>query len=128
MNELVDAFRDGLKNAGVIKATEEGDGRAKRAPRPGVAKDEKPASAANVVAPATPSTGDAPSTDAPADVEAPKWKPGKAVTDQDRRHAALILSGAPSATVKIVKAFSEHREQLLKFIETLLASDEATSK
>jgi hypothetical protein len=120
-NKIVESFRDQLKAAGVIE--EHGNDKGKRAPRPGTAKDDKPATTAPVVS--TDTGKPVASTDTSAPVVAPKLKPGKVYTDADRRAAAFILSGSLDATVDIVKAFSEHREQVLKFLHQLVESAKA---
>jgi hypothetical protein len=122
--KIVETYRDLLKRDGVI--AEHGNDKPKgRAPRPA---SNKPAT------PVAPNTDTAPQANvAPSDAtlekvinnEAPpRWRPGKAITEQDKKHAALILCGNPGAALKIIKAFDQHREQVLKYISQLIASDE----
>lgn len=132
ISKIVDSFRDQLKAANII--AEHGNDKAKRAPRPASVKDVRPTTA-------TPSTGAATtesstSTDtssadtSSADISsaapvAPKYSPKKVYTVEDRRNAAMILCGTPSATADIVAAFEQHREQVLKFIRQLVESAKA---
>jgi hypothetical protein len=123
INELAAAYRDQLKAHGVIDA-HANDGKQTRQPRPGTAKDEAPATS-------LPATSEQASQDNVAPVATPQtsedielhWKPGKPVTDKERRVAALVLTGGPAAARKLVLAIETHREQLLKWIDTILASD-----
>jgi hypothetical protein len=127
MNKIVDSFRAQLKESGLV--SEEGQGKGGgRKPRPATAKDDK-ASSTDTSSTATtesPLTATS-STDVPvAEPSIPSVvKPGKAYTVEVRRNAALILSGTPALSADIVQAFEVHREQVLKFIRTLIESDKA---
>jgi hypothetical protein len=132
LNELCDVFRDELKKIGAIEAHgNDGSTGKGRKPRPGSAKDEKaavePTSSVSeydgiaALGRAALAHREGAQANA-AQVTTPTWAPGKTYSDKDRRNAALILSGTPAATVKIVKAFEVHREQIMKFIDQLIAS------
>jgi len=125
LNKIVESYREQLKAAGIVK--EHGNDKAKRETRVSTANAPKPATttgpATTTESATSQSTGPVSSTDA---AEAPKYNPKKVYTDADRRSAAMILSGSPAAAHKIVKAFETHREQVLKFIEQLMASEAAT--
>lgn len=110
ISKLTDAFRDALKAQGVIEAHANDKPKETRQPRGKVeAVNNTPAAKAD----ATPAAPNAPAT-------VVVFKPGKVYTDADFRQAALVLDGSTDFAPKIVKAFREHREQMHRFIESIL--------
>ena len=103
-----DSVRKRLQELGIVATTGKG-----RKPRPADAK--APADA--------PAAGSA-MQQAMADAMSAKpltFKPGRKYTADDYRQAALILDGSPDYAPKIVQAFQHHRDQLHKFIDSLLS-------
>lgn len=119
MNKIVESFREQLNSAGLVPAEGKGKGGGRK-PRPATAKDDSVKATDAVV------TTDAVDPAVTTEPSIPAVvKPGKAYTVEVRRNAALILSGTPALSDDIVTAFYCHRDQVLKFIRSLIESDRA---
>ena len=113
-----DSVRKRLQELGIVAAT--GKGRKPRQPEGKPAKGDAPTAP---TAPTAPEAGNA-MQQAMASATADKpltFKPGRKYTADDYRQAALILDGSPDYAPKIVQAFKCHRDQLHKFIDSLLS-------
>ena len=105
ISALTEDYRDQLKALGALESHANDKPKQTRQARTAAAKPQADQTPANPQS--TPA--------------APTFQPGKVYTEADLRQAALVLDGSPAFAPKIVKAFLEHREQMHKFIDSILA-------